>query len=67
MHMISRRANEGVVIGREIQVTVLEIGKNWVDIEIQSKDNGDSRVVRLWLPKELARENHAEELESVLN
>lgn len=51
MHIVSRRANEGIVIGREIQVTVLEIGSNWVEIEIRSNRDGDSRIVQLSLPE----------------
>ena len=68
MQIVSRRANEGIMIGREIRITVLEIGKNedWVDIEITSTDDGDSRVMRLSLPREVRESlENAEEYELV--
>lgn len=42
MQTISRRVNQGIVIGTEYQLTVVGIGENWVDLEIQSSDGGDA-------------------------
>ena len=38
MHLISRRENEGVVIGDHIYVTVLEIREDHVRMSISSSD-----------------------------
>ncbi len=34
MHIMTRQVNEGVVIGEGIEVTVLEIGPNFVRLEV---------------------------------
>jgi len=50
MQIVSRRVNEGVVIGEDYTVTILDIGEDWVDIEVSSSGDGDTRVVTLQLP-----------------
>ena len=39
MQMITRRVNEGVVIGNDIHVTVLDIGQDRVRLAISSPSN----------------------------
>jgi carbon storage regulator CsrA len=58
MQIISRRVNQGIVIGAETQITVLEIEQNSVELEIRSyTENQESRrVVRLYLEPEQADE-----------
>ena len=58
MQIISRRVNQGVVIGAETQITVLEIDRDSVELEIRSfTDDQDSRrVVRLYLAPDDADE-----------
>jgi hypothetical protein len=36
MHVLTRQVNEGVVIGEEIHVTVLEVGSNFVRLAVSS-------------------------------
>lgn len=49
MQIISRRVNQGIIIGAETQITVLEIDEGSVQLEIRSSGDGDSRIVRLYL------------------
>jgi Global regulator protein family len=51
MQIISRRVNQGIIIGAETQITVLEIDQDSVELEIRSfTDDDDScRIVRLYL------------------
>jgi hypothetical protein len=57
MQIISRRVNQGIVIGAETQITVLEIDQDSVELEIRSFGDRDSRrTVRLYLPPQEADE-----------
>jgi Global regulator protein family len=58
MQIFSRRVNQGIVIGAETQVTVLEIDQNSVELEIRSftEDRDSCRVVRLYLEPDDADE-----------
>ena len=51
MQIFSRRVNQGIIIGEETQITVLEIDEDSVQLEIRSSDgDGEScQVVRLYL------------------
>ena len=49
MQIISRRVNEGIIIGEETQITVLDIGENSVELEIRSPDDEFCEVVTLFL------------------
>ena len=52
MQIISRRVNQGIIIGEETQITVLEIDEGSVQLEIRSSGDGDSRIVRLYLSQD---------------
>lgn len=58
MQIISRRVNQGIVIGAETQITVLEIDQDSVELEIRSfdEDRHSRRVVRLYLEPDDADE-----------
>jgi len=49
MQIISRRVNEGIIIGEETQITVLDIGDETVQLEIRSSDDEFREVVTLSL------------------
>lgn len=38
MHILTRQVNEGVLIGDEVEVTVLEIGDDFVRLGVTSPD-----------------------------
>jgi hypothetical protein len=64
MQIISRRVNQGIVIGAETQITVLEIEHNSVELEIRTfNDDRDSRrVVRLYLEPDDADESFRDDV-----
>ena len=49
MQIISRRVNQGIIIGEETQVTVLKIDEDSVQLEIRSSNGESCQVVRLHL------------------
>lgn len=50
MQIFSLGVNDEFSIGDEVRAKVLTIGDDFVDLELRSCDDGDTRVVTLLLP-----------------
>lgn len=48
MQIFSLGAGDEFTIGNDVRGKILEVGEDYIDLELQSCDDGDTRVVRLW-------------------